>query len=360
MSALPPKADIGHIGPLPRRLIDDIVRLQTVSGAAELRRNADHCRALYGAYGLADGGSGRRAADLPRQTGPHHRYVCARQRYGITARIIAHNLSEALGVPVTIENIPGAGGTVGADRTAKAVPDGYTLGWIANGALTIAPGLQSKLPYDSRRDFAPISQVLVMASILAVNNDLPVKSIQELVALAKAQPGKLSYATPGVGTPQHIGGELLKSLAGIDIIHVPYRGALFADVIGGRVPITLQNMGAILPTVRDGKLRGLAVTSLKRSPNIPELPSVAESGYPSFEATSWFALLAPAGTPAPIVSKLHREISRITARPDVREKFAQLGLDTVGGSPEELATIIKSDIVKWAKVIKDAGIKADE
>ena len=278
----------------------------------------------------------------------------------ITARIIAHNLSEALGVPVTIENIPGAGGTVGADRTAKAVPDGYTLGWIANGALTIAPGLQSKLPYDSRRDFAPISQVLVMASILAVNNDLPVKSIQELVALAKAQPGKLSYATPGVGTPQHIGGELLKSLAGIDIIHVPYRGALFADVIGGRVPITLQNMGAILPTVRDGKLRGLAVTSLKRSPNIPELPSVAESGYPSFEATSWFALLAPAGTPAPIVSKLHREISRITARPDVREKFAQLGLDTVGGSPQELATIIKSDIVKWAKVIKDAGIKADE
>jgi tripartite-type tricarboxylate transporter receptor subunit TctC len=189
------------------------------------------------------------------------------------------------------------------------VPDGCTLGWIANGALTIAPGLQSKLPYDSRRDFAPISQVLVMASILAVNNDLPVKSIQELVALAKAQPGKLSYATPGVGTPQHIGGELLKSLAGIDIIHVPYRGALFADVIGGRVPITLQNMGAILPTVRDGKLRGLAVTSLKRSPNIPELPSVAESGYPSFEATSWFALLAPAGTPAPIVNKLHREIS---------------------------------------------------
>src|SRR5882757_4421330 len=231
----------------------------------------------------------------------------------ITARIIALKLTEAWGVPVTIENIPGAGGSVGADRTAKAAPDGYTLGWIANGALTIAPGLQGKLPYDSTRDFAPISQVLVMPSILAVNNDVPVKSFQELVALAKAQPGKLSYATPGVGTPQHIGGELLKSLAGIDITHVPYRGALFADVIGGRVPMTFQNMGAILPTVREGKLRGLAVTSLKRSPSISDLPSVAESGYPGFEATSWFALLAPAGTPASIVSRLHREMSKIAA-----------------------------------------------
>ena len=159
---------------------------------------------------------------------------------------------------------------------------------------------------------------------------------------------------------RRIGGELLKSLAGIDIIHVPYRGALIADVIGGRVPMTFQNMGAILPTVREGKLRGLAVTSLKRSPSVSELPSVAELGFPGFEVTSWFALLAPAGTPAPIVSKLHQEISKIAAQPDTREKMAQLGLDTVAGSPEDLATIIKSDIVKWAKVIKDAGIKADE
>jgi tripartite-type tricarboxylate transporter receptor subunit TctC len=278
----------------------------------------------------------------------------------ITARVIAQKLSEAWGVAVTIENIPGSGGVVGADRIAKATPDGYTLGWIANGALTIAPALQSKLPYDSARDFAPISQVLVMSSIVAVNNELPVKSLQELVAFAKAQPGKLSYATPGVGTPQHIGGELLKSLASVDIIHVPYRGALLADVIGGRVPMTFQNMAAILPTVRESKLRGLAVTSLKRSSVIPELPTVAESGYPGFEAVSWFALLAPRGTPAPILSKLHQEISKIAALSDIRKKFAQLGLDTIVGSPEELATIIKSDIVKWAKVIKDAGIKAEE
>lgn len=278
----------------------------------------------------------------------------------ITARVIAQKLSVAWGVAVTIENIPGSGGVVGADRIAKATPDGYTLGWIANGALTIAPALQSKLPYDSARDFAPISQVLVMSSIVAVNNDVPVKSLQELVAFANAQPGKLSYATPGVGTPQHIGGELLKSLASVDITHVPYRGALLADVIGGRVPMTFQNMAAILPTVRENKLRGLAVTSLKRSSVIPELPTVAESGYPGFEAVSWFALLGPRGTPAPILIKLHREITKIAALSDIREKFAQLGLDTIVGSPEELAVIIKSDIVKWAKVIDDAGIKAEE
>lgn len=278
----------------------------------------------------------------------------------ITARVIAQKLSVAWGVAVTIENIPGSGGVVGADRIAKATPDGYTLGWIANGALTIAPALQSKLPYDSARDFAPISQVLVMSSIVAVNNDVPVKSLQELVAFAKAQPGKLSYATPGVGTPQHIGGELLKSLASVDITHVPYRGALLADVIGGRVPMTFQNMAAILPTVRENKLRGLAVTSLKRSSVIPELPTVAESGYPGFEAVSWFALLGPRGTPAPILIKLHREITKIAELSDIREKFAQLGLDTIVGSPEELAVIIKSDIVKWAKVIDDAGIKAEE
>lgn len=278
----------------------------------------------------------------------------------ITARVIAQKLSVAWGVAVTIENIPGSGGVVGADRIAKATPDGYTLGWIANGALTIAPALQGKLPYESARDFAPISQVLVMSSIVAVNNDVPVKSLQELVAFAKAQPGKLSYATPGVGTPQHIGGELLKSLASVDITHVPYRGALLADVIGGRVPMTFQNMAAILPTVRENKLRGLAVTSLKRSSVIPELPTVAESGYPGFEAVSWFALLGPRGTPAPILIKLHREITKIAALSDIREKFAQLGLDTIVGSPEELAVIIKSDIVKWAKVIDDAGIKAEE
>jgi tripartite-type tricarboxylate transporter receptor subunit TctC len=278
----------------------------------------------------------------------------------ITARIFAQKFSEAWGVAVMVENVPGAGGSVGLDRVAKAAPDGYTLAWAASGALTIGPRLQSKISYDPVRDLAPISQVLTMPSILAVNNDVPAKSFEELIALAKAQPGKLSYATPGAGTPQHVAGELLKSLAGVDIVHVPYRGAVFTDVIGGRVTIAFQNAGAMLATVREGKLRGLAVTSLKRSPNMPELPTVAESGFPGFEATSWFALLAPAGTPAPILDKVRREALRVLADPDMRARFAQLGLDTVGNSPDELAAIIKADVAKWAKVIKEVGIKAGE
>jgi tripartite-type tricarboxylate transporter receptor subunit TctC len=278
----------------------------------------------------------------------------------VTARLFAQKFAEAWNVPVTVENLPGGGGSVALERVAKAVPDGATLYWGANGALTINPSLQSKPTYDPVRDLAPIARVLMMPSLLVVNNDVPAKSVQELIALAKAQPGKLSYATPGVGTPQHIGGELFKSLAGIDIVHVPYRGAVLTDVIGGRVTMTLQNAGAILPTVRAGTLRGLAVTSLKRSPSMPELPSIAESGFPNFEAISWFGLLAPAGTPAPIVGKLYQETVKIAAQPDMREKFAQLGLDAVADSPDAFAAIIQADIAKWAKVIKDAGIKVSE
>ncbi len=180
----------------------------------------------------------------------------------ITARLFAQKFQEAWNVPVTVENVPGAGGSVGGDRVAKAAPDGTTFYWGANGALTINPTLMASQTYDVERDLAPVARLLVMPSILAVNNDVPAKSFAEFVALAKAQPGKLSYASPGVGTPQHIAGELLKRQAGIDVVHVPYRGAVFTDVIGGRVTMTLQNMGSILPVVRQGQLRGLAVTSL--------------------------------------------------------------------------------------------------
>jgi tripartite-type tricarboxylate transporter receptor subunit TctC len=278
----------------------------------------------------------------------------------VTARIIAQKFNEAWNVPVTVDNVPGAGGTVGAARAAKSAPDGYTLQYGANGAMTIAPGLFSNLAYDPARDFAPISQLLAMPSIVAVHPVLPTKNMKELMALAKAQPGKLSYASPGAGTPQHIGFELLKILGRVDITHVPYKGALFTDVIGGRVPMTMQNAAAILPTVRDGRLRGLAVTSLQRSPNIPEFPTVAESGFPGFEAVSWFGLLAPAGTPAAVVTKLHQETVKVLGQPEMRARFAQLGLDTVGNTPAELAAIIKSDIAKWTKVIKDAGITAGD
>jgi tripartite-type tricarboxylate transporter receptor subunit TctC len=278
----------------------------------------------------------------------------------ITARMFAQKFQDAWNVPVTVENVPGAGGSVGGDRVAKAAPDGTTFYWGANGALTIAPTLSSSQTYDVVRDLAPVARLLVMPSILAVNNDLPARSFAEFVALAKAQPGKLSYASPGIGTPQHIAGEMLKSLAGIDIVHVPYRGAVFTDVIGGRVTITLQNMGTILPVVRQGQLRGLAVTSLMRTPIMPALPTVAESGLPGFEAISWFGLMAPAGTPAQIVSKTYQQAVKIALDPEMKAKLAQLGLDVTSDAPDAFAAIIKADIGKWAKVIKEANIKAEQ
>src|SRR5215211_4816820 len=192
----------------------------------------------------------------------------------ITARIFAQKFAEVWNVPVTVENVPGAVGSVGGDRVAKAAPDGTTFYWGANGALTINPTLLTSQTYDVARDLAPVARLLVMPSILAINNDVPAKSFAEFIALAKAQPGKLSYASPGVGTPQHIAGEMLKSLAGIDIVHVPYRGAVFTDVMGGRVTMAFQNAGALVPAVREGQLRGIAVTSLKRSSSLPDLPTV--------------------------------------------------------------------------------------
>jgi len=277
----------------------------------------------------------------------------------ISARIFAQKLADAWNVPVTVENTPGAGGSVGGERVAHSPPDGYTLYWGANGALTINPSLQVNPTFEPLRDLAPVARLLVACSILAVNNDVPAKNVAELIALAKAQPGKLSFASPGAGTPQHIAGEVFKRQAGIDIVHVPYRGANFTDVIGGRITMTFQNAGAILGTVRDGKLRGLAVTSLKRSPNMPEFPTMAESGLPGFEATSWFGLLAPAGTPAPIIAKLHRQAVEIVQQPDVVEKLGKIGLDVTADPPDVFAAIIRTDTAKWAKVIKDAGIKGE-
>jgi tripartite-type tricarboxylate transporter receptor subunit TctC len=277
----------------------------------------------------------------------------------VSARMFAQKLSDAWAVPVTVENLPGGGGSIGGERVARSPPDGYTLYWGANGAMTINPSLQNNPTFEPMRDLAPVARLLVMPSILAINVDVPAKTVAELIALAKLQPGKLTYASPGTGTPQHIAGEMLKRIAGIDIVHVPYRGANFTDVIAGRVTMTFQNAGAILPTVREGKLRPLAVTSLKRSPNMPEFPTMIEAGVADFEATSWFGLLAPVGTPSEIVTKLHHEAVRIVSSPDMREKFALIGLDVVGDAPDAFAAIIRSDTLKWAKVIKEAGIKGE-
>jgi tripartite-type tricarboxylate transporter receptor subunit TctC len=274
----------------------------------------------------------------------------------VTGRLFAQKFSEAWGQPVVVENISGNSGAIGADRVAKAAPDGYTLMWTGNAAITILPSLQA-LAFDPLKDFVPISLTLSMPSVLLVNNDLPVRSVAELVAYAKADPGRLSYGTPGVGTPQHIAGEMLCRHADIRMEHIPYRGANLVDVISGVVQVGIQNAGAALPLVRDGRLRCIGVTSLSRSANAPDLPTVVEQGFPGFEAISWFGLLAPAGTAKAITEKVHAEAQKVLADNEMRAKFAALGLDVVGSTPQQMHATMAADIPKWAKVIADAGIQ---
>jgi tripartite-type tricarboxylate transporter receptor subunit TctC len=273
----------------------------------------------------------------------------------ITGRIFAQKFGEAWGQPVVVENVAGNSGAIGTDRVAKAAADGYTLMWSGNAAITILPSMQS-LPFDPVKDFEHITTTLVMPSVIFVNNDLPVKTLAELIAHAKANPGKLSFGTPGVGTPQHIAGELLCTLAGVKMEHIPYRGANLTDTMSGIVPVGIQNAGAGMPFIRDGRVRGIAVTSLKRSENTSNLPTVAEA-YPGFEATSWFALLAPKGTPAPILEKVRAEALKVLADQELVKKFAVMGLEPVGSTGEETRRAIVNDIPKWAKVIQEAGIK---
>ncbi len=276
------------------------------------------------------------------------------------ARLLGQKFAEALEKPVVVENVAGAAGNIAADRVAKAVPDGYTLGLLAQGALVINPSLY-KLAYDPVKDFAPVSQVTVSSNMLVVHNAVPAKSVKELVALAKAQPGGLTFASGGSGTTTHMAAELLKSAAGLDIRHIPYEGvpAAIPDLLGGRITMMFSPTAVALPLVREGKLRALAVTTLRRSSAAPELPTIAESGYPGFEVTVWLGLLAPARTPATIVRKLHLETVRALALPDLRAKLADLGVEGIGSSPDEFAAVIKSEIPKWTKVIKESGIKPD-
>jgi len=274
----------------------------------------------------------------------------------VSARLFAQKFAEAWGQPVVVENIPGNGGVLGVDRAAKAAPDGYTLAWAANGAMTILPSLQ-RMPFDPLRDLAPISITLSMPSVFLVANASPIRSIPDLVAAARERPGALSFGTPGVGTPQHIVGEMLCRAAGIRMEHIPYRGANLADVMSGVVPVGIQNAGAAMPLVRDGQLRCIGVTSLVRSPNTPDLPTVAEQGFPGFAATSWFGLMAPVGTPPAILAKVHAEAQRALANPELAARIAALGLDRVGSTPAEMQATIAADIPKWAKVIAEAGIE---
>jgi tripartite-type tricarboxylate transporter receptor subunit TctC len=280
----------------------------------------------------------------------------------IAARVVGDKLAEAFGKPILIENVTGAASNVATDRVAKAAPDGYTLLLAASAAIVTNISLYDKLPFDPIKDLAPISQICFTPNILAVNNDVPTRNVAELVALARTKPGELTFGSAGVGSSQHLAGELLKSMAGINLQHVPYRGIaqVLPDLLGGRLTMVLGNISAVLPLAREGKVRAFAVTSRKRSPAAPELPTMAEQGFAGFDAIAWFGLMAPAGTPEPILKKLHAETIRILALPDVRKKFDDLGMETIGNTPTEFAAVIKAEIPQWAKVIKDSGTKVTE
>ena len=278
----------------------------------------------------------------------------------IVARLLGHALGETMGQPVVIENVAGAAGNIAADRVAKAAPDGYTLGLLSQTHIVVNPSLY-KLAYDPVNDFAPVSQVAVSPNLLVVNAAVPAKNVKELIALAKVRPGGLTFASSGSGSGTHMAAEMFKATTAIDIRHIPYKGVVAAipDLLGGRVTMMFAPIPVVRPLVREGKLRALAVTSLHRSPADPEVPTIAESGYPGFEATNWYGLLAPAHTPGTIVSRLHLETVKALASPELRAKLGDLGLEVIGNSPEEFAAAIKSETPKWAKVIKASGIKAD-
>src|SRR5262252_5504136 len=277
----------------------------------------------------------------------------------LAARVLADRFAEIWGSPFIVENIPGAGSNIGTDRVAKAAADGYTLLMAGNSALVINPSLYETLPFDPVKDFAPITQVFIAANVLVVPPDVPVKSVADVVALAKAQPGKLSYAHAGVGTSQHLAAELFKYMSHVDIVPVAYRGttAFMPDLLSGRGTMSFANIANVIPLAREGKLRALAITSIKRSALEPDLATMGESGFPGFEAVPWFGLLAPAGTPKDVIDKVYGETIKALASPEIRKRFDELGLEPIGNTPAQFAEVIKKETPEWARVIKEAGIK---
>jgi tripartite-type tricarboxylate transporter receptor subunit TctC len=278
----------------------------------------------------------------------------------LTARLIAQRLNAALGQPFVVDNRPGAGSIVGTDLVAKAAPDGYTLLVVAS-SITLNPTLHKNLPFEPIRDFAPITQLSSFPNLLTVHPTLPVKTVKDLIALAKAKPGSLNYGSSGSATGTHLSAELFKYMTGIDMVHVPYKGGgpAVQALLGGQVQLNFATIVTILPHMKSGKLRGIAVTTAKRSPAAADIPTIAESGVPGYDHGPWNGFLAPAKTPRAVVAKLNQETARILHSPDVKNVFMSEGAEPVGNKPEEFAAIIKSETEKWAKVIKAAGIKAD-
>jgi tripartite-type tricarboxylate transporter receptor subunit TctC len=279
----------------------------------------------------------------------------------ILTRVLADKLHPALGQQVVVEPVVGAGGNIGSAQVAKSTPDGYTLLMATTGTHTINPGLYRNMSFDAVKDFAPITLVASVPNILVVHPDVPAKTVKELVALAKSKPGKLNFASFGHGTSNHLSGELFKSVAAIDIVHVPYKNAPQAvlEIVGGQVNFAFVNAPLALPQVRAGKLRALAVTGAKRSPAVPDLPTMAEAGLPDFVVESWYGLMAPAGTPEPILKRLHDETTKVLARPDLVEAFAKQGADVVTATPAEFAAMVAAEKARWAEVIAKSGAKID-
>jgi tripartite-type tricarboxylate transporter receptor subunit TctC len=276
------------------------------------------------------------------------------------ARAVAQRLAESLGQQVVIDNRGGANAIIGTDLGAKAVPDGYTLTFTLPAAVAVNPSLYPKLPYDPLRDFAPVTQLNTIALLLIANPGVPAKSVKELIALAKAKPGHVTFASSGNGSASHFAMELFKLMAGVDMVHIPYKGGgpALTDIVGGQVQLMSGPVIAALPMVKAGRVKALAVTSEKRIPGLPDVPAIAET-VPGYESGIWHGVLAPAGTPRPIIKRLHFEIVKILGVPEVKERFAREGAEPVGNTPEQFGAFIKSEMVKYAKLIKAAGIRAD-
>lgn len=276
----------------------------------------------------------------------------------ILARIVGQKLTDTWGHQVVLDNRPGAGSTIAAEITATAIPDGYTLLMITS-SHAVSAGLYTKLNYHSVNSFAPISLVATAPQVLSANLSLPVRSISELVSLAKASPGKLNFGSGGSGSTTHLAGELFKSMAGINIVHIPYKGAAPAltDVIGGQIQLAFASLPGALPHIGAKRVKALAVTSAKRSPSLPEVLTIAESGFPGYEATIWYGILVPAGTPKQVINKLHAQIVKIVQTPEVAGAITRQGAEPEVSSPQAFGTHLKSEIAKWTKVIREGGIR---
>jgi tripartite-type tricarboxylate transporter receptor subunit TctC len=279
----------------------------------------------------------------------------------ILARVIAQKLTESWGQQVVVDNRPGAGGVVGTELGAKAAPDGYTLTMAVSSGFGINPTLYAKLPYDAIRDFAPITNIALTPQTLVANPSFAAKSVKEFVTVAKAKPGQINFASLGSGSTSHLTMEMFRSAAGLRLSHIPYKGspAAHAELFSGQIPVMFDAIPAVLPHVKSGRLRGLGIGSAQRSPFLPEVPTIAESGFPGFEAVGWIGIAAPAKTPPAILDKLHAEIVRIINTPEMKERLATLAFTPVGDTRQQFSAFIKSEIARWGKAVKESGAKAD-